>query len=229
MNLFRVSPQRQERICFRRLRRYLVSEIGRYHPFLRRRYRAAGVDVRAIRTPADLARLPLVHKQDLRKHYVDFILQPTAPGRPSPAGTAPPSAAKAAKFFVQSLLNVPRDPARLFRKTGFAEKLKRRALLEYYPIHFHVSAGTTGAPVLVAYSHWDLSHIVPLLACGSFCQADRPDPGQVRLEFTDRVVLVKPTVANSDKGAVGPCHHNVEFSQIPSAAHHSPVCVSRHF
>ena len=116
-----------------------------------------------LRGPDDIRRLPIIDKNDLRKDPQLFLLRPTVPGGPPlPEGyeTAPLNKAIGLKYVLQALLNYPYDPSHLVRQPTFKERLRRRGLLEWFPIHYHVSTGSTGQPTPVMFTHYDFTHAV---------------------------------------------------------------------
>ena len=56
----------------------LLAYLGGHSPFYQRLFAAHGIDVAAIRTTSDLARLPTTTKQDLQLHNWDFLCVPKA-------------------------------------------------------------------------------------------------------------------------------------------------------
>jgi phenylacetate-coenzyme A ligase PaaK-like adenylate-forming protein len=194
VNFYDLEPDAQRRASATRLFRYLRDYVVPYHPYLRRLYREAGVDVTRLRTPDDVRRLPIIDKTHLRADPQLFLLRPTVPGGPAlPDGyqTEPLRKSTALKYAAQALLNYPRDPSRFVRKTSLMERIKRRGLLEWQPIHYHVSTGSTGQPTPVTYTHYDLTHAVHELA-SLLARLRHPKDDQVQFDWSDRVMSVFP-------------------------------------
>jgi phenylacetate-CoA ligase len=165
-NFYDLEPAEQRRRSADRLIRYLRRYVGPYHPYLRRLYRQAGVDLDKLRTADDLRRLPIIDKSHLHEDPLAFMLQPKFPGISPPEGfdSAPAAKGLLAKYAWQALTDRPRDFGQVCRRDSFRDRVRRRALAEWLPIHFHASTGTTGPPVLAAYTHWELSRLLPQLA-----------------------------------------------------------------
>ena len=194
MNFYDLEPDAQRRATVTRLCRYLRDYVGPYHPYLRRLYREAGVDVTRLRTAEDLRRLPIIDKTHLHEEPQVFLLRPTVPGGPAlPDGydSAPLRKRTALKYALQALLNAPNDPSRLVRQTSLVDRIKRRGLLEWQPIHYHVSTGSTGPPTPVMYTHYDLTHAVHELA-NTIARLRHPAADQTEFGWSDRVMSVFP-------------------------------------
>lgn len=71
--MLRQSPEAIERVQDERLRAMLAL-CARGHPYYRRRWQEAGIDIAGIRGVADLVRLPLTRKQDLMADPESFRL-----------------------------------------------------------------------------------------------------------------------------------------------------------
>jgi hypothetical protein len=163
MNSYDIDPAEQQAESLRRLFRYLADYVGKYHPFLRRIYRDQGVDVRRLRTLADLRSLPLLGKDQLRAHPALFVLQPRVPGGPAlPDGydTEPLHRSVIAKYALHAVLNYPRDYSLAVRHPTLREKIRRRGQYEWFPIHYHASTGSTGEPTPVGFTLHDIRRIV---------------------------------------------------------------------
>ncbi len=163
-NFYLKSAEEQREASFRRLTDYIREVIYPYHPYYRRLFKENGIDPRSIRRPEDLARIPVTYKDDYKPDPIAFILQPTFPGVEPRYETARIGAKFIMKYVAQGVFNYPRDYAALYRvnyKEGFKYlKIGRRAALEWNPIHFHASAGSTGDPTPAVYTHRDLHHSV---------------------------------------------------------------------
>lgn len=199
-NFYDLDPEEQRRRSLTRLFRFVRDYVEPYHPFLRQLYREKGIDVRRLRTADDLHCLPIVDKDHLRTDPAAFILQPRSDenGQNNTAAesvepiTASPSRRLLAKYVAQALLNRPSDPTRQCRPQTFREKVRRRALLEFNPVHFHASGGTTGTPVMAAYTHWELNTLLPQLAGLTVLQSKWPRPEDPAYDWTDRGLNLFP-------------------------------------
>ncbi len=125
MNFYDLDPEVQQRQAFARLTRYLRDYVQPYHPYLRKRYREAGIALGDIRTLEDFRRLPILEKDDLRNDPQSFVLRPKAPGGPPfPEGmeTDPLPRTTLARYAAQALLNRPPDHSFLVRKGGLKDR-----------------------------------------------------------------------------------------------------------
>ncbi|MEW6202680.1 MAG: AMP-binding protein, partial [bacterium] len=187
----------QQELSLRRLIRYIQDVVYPYHPYLRKKYKELGIDVRRLRTREDIANLPLVMKKDYREDPRAFILQPKFPGREEqiPYNTARIAPKWILKYLLQAVTNRPRDYANLYRPMPLIEgKIARRAALEWMPIHFHASAGTTGDPTPAVYTHYDITHIIPELAAKIFTEPPEVDPELPRVTWTTKGMNLFPGV-----------------------------------
>lgn len=199
-NFYDLDPEQQRRLSLTRLFGFVREYVEPYHPFLRKLYHSKGIDVRRLRTAEDLHCLPIVDKDNLRADPAAFILQPRSDeqGRDSEPNEAnnsqplPPAKRLLGKYILQALLNSPPDPTRQCRPQSFHEKVRRRALLEFNPVHFHASGGTTGAPVMAAYTHWELNTLLPQLAGLTVLQSKWPKPEDPAYDWTDRGLNLFP-------------------------------------
>jgi phenylacetate-coenzyme A ligase PaaK-like adenylate-forming protein len=159
-NFYLKSVDEQKDASFRRLANYIREVVYPYHPYYRKLFKENGIDPYKIKAPADLARIPVTFKDDYRPDPIAFILQPAFPGREARYVTDRIGAKFLAKYAAQSVLNYPRDYAAQYRanyKEGFAYlKVGRRIALEWNPIHFHASAGSTGDPTPATYTYRDI-------------------------------------------------------------------------
>ncbi|MEW5947585.1 MAG: hypothetical protein AB1742_15455 [bacterium] len=197
MNFYKLPPDAQKEVSLKRLIRYIQKVIYPYHPYLRRRYADEGIDVGGLRTYEDITRLPVVKKQDYRADPRAFILQPKFPGREDAAAydTARIAPGFLLKYAWQALTNRPRDFAHLYRPLTFLTgKVGRRAALEWMPVHFHASAGTTGDPTPAVYTWYEFNRIVPILAASIFTEPKDRDKTLPRVEWTDRTMNLFPGV-----------------------------------
>ncbi|MBX7165247.1 MAG: hypothetical protein K1X74_02745 [Pirellulales bacterium] len=193
MNYYELEPREQRELSARRLIAYLRDYIEPYHPFLRKLYRQHHVDIRRLRTADDLRRLPIVDKDSLREDPQAFILRPRFPGVPHPPeyDTAPIRRTTLLKYLVQAALNRPREYTHLTRYLTLKDKIRRRALLEWMPIHFHASTGSTGTPTPAVYTHYDLTHVLPLLTSGLIIPK-QPDPEEPYYDYDERAMNIFP-------------------------------------
>ena len=194
MNFYDLEPEQQRRAAAARLFRYVRDYVAPYHPFLRRLYQKERVDLRKLRTPDDVRRLPLIEKSHLQADPQLFLLRPTVGGGPPlPEGyeTAPLRKSIALKYAAQAVLNYPRDSSALVRQPALRERMRRRGLLEWQPIHYHVSTGSTGQPTPVMYTHYDFTHAVAELA--NLITKSRGGAGnEIQFDWSDRVMNVFP-------------------------------------
>lgn len=163
-NFYLKSVEEQKDASFRRLSNYIREVVYPYHPYYHKLFKEQGIDPKKIRRPEDLTRIPVTYKDDYRPDPIAFILQPTFPGVEPRYETDRIGAKFIAKYVAQSVFNYPRDFAATYRvnyKEGFRYlKIGRRAALEWNPIHFHASAGSTGDPTPAVYTYRDLHHSV---------------------------------------------------------------------
>jgi phenylacetate-coenzyme A ligase PaaK-like adenylate-forming protein len=187
-NFYLKSVEEQKDASFRRLSNYIRKVIYPYHPYYRKLFDEAGLDANQIRKPADLARIPVTHKEDYNQDPLAFILQPTFPGVEPRYDTARIGGGFIAKYLAQALTNIPRDYASVYRanyKEGFKYKgIGRRAAMEWNPIHFHVSAGSTGDPTPAVYTYRDIHKNVKEVASAFWAGRE--------LEWTTRALNIFP-------------------------------------
>ena len=192
-SFYDLEPARQQRASLRRLFTYLRGTIEPFHPFLRRLYRQSGIDLAKLRTADDLRRLPIVGKSQLREDAQAFVLRPAFPGVDPLAGyeTEPAPRSMLARYAMQAALNVPRDFTQPLRRPTFRERIQRRAQLEWLPIHFHASSGSTGHPTPAVYTHYDLNHVVRRLAA-VLILPKRRDPDGLYYDLAERGMSLFP-------------------------------------
>jgi len=193
VNLYDLDPQQQREVSFRRLKKYLRDYVQPYHPYYRKTYREQGIDLDQLKTPDDIRRLPITDKDDLRNDPRAFILQPKFPGVEPAAGieTAPIARGKLLKYAAQAVFNQPREFTHLVRQPTLKERIRRRALLEWWPIHFHASTGSTGEPTPAVYTYYDLRHAIRELASAMILPKVR-DPDEPYFDFGDRSMNIFP-------------------------------------
>lgn len=187
---FRLSPARQREKSLHNLLRYLREYVFPYHPHVRRTYRELGIDPGHIRSYEDFTRLPVITKADYRKDPRSFILQPKFPTKESliPYDTARISRKLLIGHVAKAVFNMPRDRVNDFRTMDLKDKIARRIVLDWMPIHFHASAGSTGDPTPAVYTHRDITKIIPELANIAWVQpmdmpADAPKPEFNKMNF----------------------------------------------
>jgi phenylacetate-CoA ligase len=194
MNLYDMDPGRQQARSLENLFRYLQDYVGKYHPFLRRLYRDRGVDLRQLRTRADLLSVPLLHKDDLRTNPTLFVLQPRVPGGPPlPDGydTEPLGPGPIAKYAFQAAMNYPRDHSQMVRHPTLREKIQRRGHFEWLPVHYHASTGSTGEPTPVTFTLFDVRRPVNEMA-SLIIQEKRPNPNFLPYDWSERWMSLMP-------------------------------------
>jgi phenylacetate-coenzyme A ligase PaaK-like adenylate-forming protein len=192
-NYYDIEPAEQKRIALKRLFRYIREYVYPYSPYLRKFYKAQGVDVAKLKTEDDLRRLPIIDKRNMREDPTAFILRPTFPGVANPPGieTARIDRASLLKYAKQALTNRPREYSQLVRNPTFKEQIRRRALLEWMPVHFHASTGSTGIPTPAAYTHYDLTQVLPELASLLVLPKKR-DPDEPYHDWAERALNIFP-------------------------------------
>src|SRR5882724_907025 len=142
MNHYDLDPDAQRRASEKRLWAYLENYIAPYHPWLRRRYREAGIDPRRIRSIADFRNLPIIEKKDLQAAPLMFILRPGMPGSPPlPDGydVEPLRRSDLARYAAGAFLRIPRDPSQQVRRDSLRNRIRRIGMREWLPIHTHFS------------------------------------------------------------------------------------------
>jgi phenylacetate-CoA ligase len=170
-NFYMLDAEDQRQASFKRLAAYIRDVIYPYHPFYRKLMKDNGVKPEDLKRPDDLLRIPVTSKDDYRPDPIAFIVQPTLPGRDALYETANLAPKFYGKYMLQSIFNHPKDFARPYRvnyKDEFFIKYKmigRRVALEWLPVHFHASAGSTGDPTPAVYTYRDLH--VPAAECAA--------------------------------------------------------------
>ena len=194
MNFYELDPEDQRRASAARLFRYVREYIYPYHPYLRRLYQKERIDLSKLRTPDDLRRLPIIDKSHLQSNPQLFVLRPTVEGSPplpDSYETEPPRKSSLAKYVIQTLANYPRDHTRLVWKPTFQEQVRRRGLLEWQPIHYIFSTGSSGVPTPVTYTHYDFTHVLSEMT-SLFARPGKLDPNRAYFDWTDRIMNVFP-------------------------------------
>lgn len=193
MNYYDLDPREQKQRALARFFKYLRDYIQPYHPYLRKLYRDRGIDVGKLRTEDDLRRLPIIDKNHLRQEPQLFILRPNSPDAPLPAGyeTEPVSTGMKLKYLAQAIAAWRSDASHLVRREGLKDLARRQGFREWLPIHFHVSTGSTGTPTPAAYTHYDLTKIVPQIA-GLMVRPKQLDPNDVYFDWSERTFNIFP-------------------------------------
>lgn len=193
MNYYDLEPGEQRKLAAARLFKYLRDYIQPYHPYLRKLYREQKVDLSKLRTPDDIRRLPVIDKNNLREDPQLFILRPRTAEAPLPAGydTEPLPKSTLLKYAFRAALAWPGDVSRLVRGESFRDLARRQGLREWLPIHFHVSTGSTGAPTPAAYTHYDLTRVLPQIA-GLLVRPKKIDPQDVYFDWSERTMNIFP-------------------------------------
>jgi phenylacetate-coenzyme A ligase PaaK-like adenylate-forming protein len=189
-----MDPIEQRRASAARLFRYVREYIYPYHPYLRRLYQQERVDLSKLRDPDDIRRLPIIDKSHLQSDPQLFILRPATPGEPpSPEGyqTEPLHKLALVKYALQTLVNRPRDYTRLAWQPTLRQQVRRRGLLEWQPIHYIFSTGSSGTPTPVTYTHYDFTHVLAEMT-SLFARPKNLDPNRAYFEWTDRIMNVFP-------------------------------------
>lgn len=167
VNFYALDPERQKALAARRTLAYLRDYVGRYHPFLRKFYREAGVDLAKLRGIEEVQQLPLLEKKHLQSGPQMFILRPHTPGSPPlPEGydTEPLPKSTLLRYAWQALTTIPRDPIYRVRHEDFPARMRRAGSLEWLPVHLHASTGSTGEPTPIHFTSYDLHHVVREIA-----------------------------------------------------------------
>jgi phenylacetate-CoA ligase len=175
-NFYLKSAEEQRDASFRRLVNYIRDVIYPYHPYYRDLFKKNNLKPEDIRRPSDLVKIPLTYKENYREDSLAFTVQPRFPGQEARYDTARIGGKFIAKYLLQGIFNVPRDYAAQYR-ANYGEdfkylKLGRRVALEWMPIHFHASAGSTGDPTPAMYTHRDLHLNVKECASALWCGKD---------------------------------------------------------
>jgi phenylacetate-CoA ligase len=194
VNFYDLDAEAQQRQAFAHLTRYLRDYVGPFHPYLRKRYREAGIALDDIRTIEDFRRLPILEKDDLRSDPQAFVLRPNSPGGPPfTAGmeTEPLPRRTIARYAAQAIVNTPTDHSFLVRRSTLRDRIRRRGLQEWLPVHFHVSGGSTGEPTPVSYTSYDLHHVVTEMASLAI-DHKHPKPGYLPFDWTERKLVLFP-------------------------------------
>jgi phenylacetate-CoA ligase len=194
MNFYDLDPVRQQEAARERLFKYVRNYVAPYHPFLRRRCREQGIDLRNIRSAEEFSRLPLIDKNDLARNPLMFILRPSSSGAPPlPDGfeSEPLPKHVVLRHALTAVVNLPRDPAYLVRRDSLKEKTRRNGMLEWLPIHTHASSGSSGDPVPVMFTYHDFHRVIREMA-SLIPETKLPTPGLPRFHWDDRKLSIFP-------------------------------------
>jgi phenylacetate-coenzyme A ligase PaaK-like adenylate-forming protein len=190
-----MDSDHQRKASVQRLFRYVREYVEPYHPFLRRLYRESGVKVDGLKSPDDIRQLPIIDKSHLQSDPLSFILRPTveenAPLRDG-FETKPLRITTLLRYATQALANYPPEYWQLVRQSTMREKIRRRGLLEWQPIHTHVSTGSSGHPTPVTYTYYDLKHVVPQVASVLIRPRKGYPPPVVDFDFSERALNIFP-------------------------------------
>ena len=147
-----ISPQEQLDRSFGRLKAYLRNEIGRYHPFYRKQFRDLGIRVEDIETYEDFRKIPLTRKETIVVNQQDFNLSPRYPGEITDRDAEEIDSASMARYKADAVPQY-RD---VFHLRPEEERIHEQFMLDWRPIHFQMSGGTTGKAIVTGYTQTDL-------------------------------------------------------------------------
>ncbi|MGB9734819.1 MAG: phenylacetate--CoA ligase family protein [bacterium] len=184
-NFLTLPPEIQRKRAFNNLLTYIKHYVYPYHPYIRKTYKELGIDPSRIKTYDDFIQLPIITKSEYRKDPLSFILQPTFPTAEfqSRYDTAMISKRLLIKYLSQAIFNIPRDRVQAYREITFKEKIMRRIIHEWFPIHFHASAGSTGEPTPAVYTFYDIKKVLNELAYIVFLEPKDLPPDAPRATF----------------------------------------------
>lgn len=195
VNFYSMDSERQRKASLRLLYRYLRDYVEPYHPYLRRLYQKSGVKLDRLKTPNDIRQIPVIDKSHLQSDPLSFILQP-AIGDNAPvsedSATKPLRMATILKYAAQALANYPPEYSQLVRQPTLREKIQRRGLLEWQPIHTQVSAGSSGHPTPVTYTYYDIQKVLPEVASVLIRPKKGYPPAAAELDFRERALNIFP-------------------------------------
>jgi phenylacetate-coenzyme A ligase PaaK-like adenylate-forming protein len=92
---------------------------------------------------------------------------------------------------LRAALNFPRDRSLLVQRRAFRERVRRRGQMEWLPVHYHASTGSTGEPTPVMFTLRDLHENVTEMAQLAI-RHKNPGPDYVPYEWTDRFMSLMP-------------------------------------
>jgi phenylacetate-coenzyme A ligase PaaK-like adenylate-forming protein len=148
-----ISPQEQLDQSFSRLLAYTQGKIARYHPYYRRLFRQQGIDPMAMRSYEDFRKIPLTRKEAIVENQADFTLWPRYPGAGQTHDAEEIDAASMERYRQAGAQPGFKD---VFRPRPLEERVHEQFLLDWRPIHFQMSGGTTGKAIVTGYSHSDV-------------------------------------------------------------------------
>ncbi len=194
-NFYRWPGEKQKEWAHKNLIKYVKNYIYPYHPYLRKLYQEKGIDPAQLRDYSDIQKIPTIEKADYRKDTLAFILQPKFPGREKMAlyDTDYISKKLIFKYVLQAIFNYPKDHVHKWRKMDFKEgKVGRRAALEWMPMHFHASAGSTGDPTPALYTHYEFRNVLPELCANVYLEPDNRHPDDPLVLWDSRLFNLFP-------------------------------------
>lgn len=147
-----ITPAEQEQLSLDRLLDYVRSTIDRYHPYYRKLFREKGISPGDLRTYEDFRKIPITYKADIVANQADFTLMPRYPGAAETHDAEEASPELMARYRAASGGNF-RD---IFGLRPEEERVREQFLLDWRPIHFQMSGGTTGKAVVTGYTHTDI-------------------------------------------------------------------------
>lgn len=187
---YRLDADQQRRRTFRRLQRYLRTVVAPYHPAFRDLCEQHSINVADIRSYEDFCQIPVTTKQQYRDQPLRYVLQPEFPGTEPAEKTSPIARSFLLKYLFQSLTGRPGLPTAPFIPQSLKEQISQRACREWLPVHFHASAGSTGAPTAAVYSHHDLTEIVPEIMAATLVRDT--DPSLPPFHWTNQRLNLMP-------------------------------------
>jgi phenylacetate-CoA ligase len=148
-----IEPAEQQQRSLQLLLDYVRDEIGRYHPYYRTLFRGLGIAPGDLKNYDDFRRIPITTKSDIVENQADFNLLPRYPG----AGDEH-DAEEAAPHLMQRYRAAAGVNFRdIFGPRPEEERVREQFLLDWRPIHFQMSGGTTGKAVVTGYTYTDLT------------------------------------------------------------------------
>jgi len=147
-----ISPEEQLELSFERLKGYVQTKIAGYHPYYRQLFRSQNIDPMSIKTYEDFRRIPLTRKEHIVENLSDFTLAPRYPGAADTQDAEEIDAVSMERYRSQAQPNY-RD---IFKVRPLEERVREQFSLDWRPIHFQMSGGTTGKAIVSGYSHSDV-------------------------------------------------------------------------
>ncbi len=149
-----VEPAEQQRQSLDRLLDYVDDTIGRYHPYYRRLFRSLGISAGDLRSYDDFRRIPITTKADIVDNQADFNLMPRYPGAGDTHDAEEVAPELMARYRAAAAPGNFRD---IFGMRPEEERVREQFLLDWRPIHFQMSGGTTGKAIVTGYTQSDLT------------------------------------------------------------------------